>query len=137
MPGGLPGAPTAAVTGGGEAGGIEWLHDLGAAQAAAKSASKPILLYFVADGNRLVARYDKEFFPAPAVRAALDRYILVRADFPTNTKLAYRFNVFGAGAIVIIDAEGTKIATLSHVQVPQGADQLAQWLANPQSAPTQ
>lgn len=125
----LPGATALATPVGTPADNIQWSHDFGAAQASARTARKNILIFFIAKGNRDVARYEREYFTDPAVRAAMDQFILLKVDFPSNTKLGYTFGILGAGMFAIADAVGGKIAIITQMPKDQAdfASQLNQY----------
>lgn len=105
---------------------LQWLFDMGAAQSAAKAEKKRIFVFFVAPGNRIASRYESQYFTAPSVRPLLDKYVLVKIDFPKNTKQGYALGVFGAGNIVVTDHFGTKIGAVG--QVPATPEELAKAL---------
>lgn len=102
------------------------MHDFGAAQATAKDMRKNILIFFVAQGNRDVARYERDYFTDPGVRAAMDNFVLVMLDFPTSTKLAYTFGIFGAGWLAVSDALGGPVGKVT--QLPKDPAELARQL---------
>jgi hypothetical protein len=95
--------------------GIQWLFDYHAALSAARNQGKQVLVFFSARGNRVATRYTKEFFREPAVRTALDRFLLVKLDFPMNTRLGYRLGIFGAGQLVIVNGDDTKIGAITQM----------------------
>lgn len=99
------------------------MHDAGAAQAAGKVARKNVLIFFVAKGNRDVARYEREYFTNPAVRSMMDNFVLTKVDFPSNTKTAYYYGILGAGMIAITDPVGGKVGDI--VQMPPTAADFA------------
>jgi hypothetical protein len=83
--------------------GGEWVFDIGAAQSVGEKSGKSILIFFTAKGNKRQAKYEAEYFANPAVRAQLDRFVLMRSDFPSNTRFAYKLGVYGAGNIAVIN----------------------------------
>jgi hypothetical protein len=95
--------------------GMNWLYDYHVALGASRSQGKPVMVFFTARGNRMAARYTSEFFNQPDVQQALDRFISVKLDFPMNTRLAYRLGVFGAGQIVVVNGEDTKVAAITQI----------------------
>lgn len=138
MPGALApaaaGGPAAGSPGGASSGSsgsdstIQWMYDLGSAQSAAKSAKKNIMIFFVAQGNRDVARYEKDYFTNAQVRAALEKFVLMRVDFPSNTHVGYNLGIFRSGTIAVTDLEGAKLATI--VEMPSSAEKFAEKLAS-------
>ena len=102
---------------------LSWVFDIGAAQTIAEKSNKPILVFFTAEGNKRQAKYEAEFFSNPAVRSQLDRFVLMRSDFPANTRYAYKLGVYGAGNIVVIDR--TEEVKLVVDEMPSTPDDLA------------
>jgi thioredoxin-related protein len=98
-----------------DAGNLQWQYDLGAAETTARSINKNMLVFFVAKGNHWVEKYESDFFTNPAVRAALDKFVLVKVDFPENTRLAYQLEIYGAGMIAITDSTAGKIKTITAI----------------------
>jgi hypothetical protein len=107
--------------------GLQWMYDFGSAQAAARETKKNILVFFVAPGNREVARYENDYFTNPAVRQMLDGFVLMKSNFPENTKFAFSLGVFAASTIAITDAGGTKVGDI--LQMPASPDELAKHLS--------
>lgn len=115
--------PVAGVPGASD---LSWVFDIGAAQTIAEKSNKPILVFFTAAGNKRQAKYESEFFTSPSVRSQLDRFVLMRSDFPTNTRYAYKLGVYGAGNIVVIDRiENVKLVV---DEMPATPDDLAKKL---------
>jgi hypothetical protein len=123
LPAGIPPAPPAMSAGPAGPGGIQWMYDEGAAHAAARSLNKRVLMFFVAQGNRQAQKYENEYFGSPAVRAALDKFVLFKVDFPQNTRAGYKVKIFGAGMIAVTDANGDKLGAVT--QIPASAEELA------------
>lgn len=104
---------------------LEWMYDFGAAQAAARNQGKKVLVFFTAEHNRVAQSYETEMFNDPGVRQGLSQYVLMKADFSKNTRLAYSLGVFGAGVIVVVNDGGE--VTSRVVQKPaSGAELLTQ-----------
>jgi hypothetical protein len=130
VPGTAPSAPAAsapapaAVAGSTESNpsNLQWSFDFGAALNQARAANKKVLVFFVAPGNKQAIKYETEYFQNPAVRAELDKYILVKINFPQNTRLGYALDIYGAGQIAITDVSGTKIGSVE--QIPASPEDL-------------
>lgn len=75
--------------------------------AAADSAGKPVLLDFYADWCVECKHLERETFGHPEVRAALDSFVLLRADVTANDAadqaLLARFELFGPPAVLLFD----------------------------------
>src|SRR5690606_17334710 len=82
------GTPAAAATGS-EVASLQWTYDFGASLAAAKASDKLVFVFFTANGNRAASTYESSYFQDPLVRKALDHFVLVKIDFPQNTRMAY------------------------------------------------
>lgn len=82
------------------------MYDFGAALNTARAQNKKVLVFFTAEGNRAAHTYETEYFTHPSVRQALNNYVLVKVDFPKNTRLGYSLGIFGAGIIVVADQTG-------------------------------
>ncbi|MGC8741000.1 MAG: hypothetical protein ACP5UB_06035 [Candidatus Sumerlaeaceae bacterium] len=106
--------------------GLPWVYDEGTAHSIARSQNKKVLVFFVADGNRDVERYEKEYFSHPAVREELAKFVLQRVNFPLNTKAAYKVKVYGAGTIAVTDSFGERIGGIS--KIPSSPEDLAKEL---------
>ncbi|MCX7626162.1 MAG: hypothetical protein N2Z21_08130 [Candidatus Sumerlaeaceae bacterium] len=106
--------------------GLLWIYDEGSAHAAARNQNKKVLVYFVADGNRICQKYETEYFKNPAVREALSQFVLRKVNFALNTKAAYKAKVYGAGCIAITDALGDAIGTIT--EIPATPEEFAQKL---------
>ncbi len=104
---------------------LEWMYDFGAAQAAARNQGKKVLVFFTAEHNRVAQSYETEMFNDPGVRQGLSQYVLMKADFSKNTRLAYSLGVFGAGVIAVVNDAGE--VTSRVVQKPaNGAELITQ-----------
>jgi hypothetical protein len=106
--------------------GLPWLYDEGTAHATARSQNKNVLVFFVADGNRFVQKYENEYFKHPAVREVLNQFVLRKVNFALNTKAAYKVRVYGAGSIAVTDGYGETLGTIT--QVPATPEEFAQQL---------
>lgn len=120
MPAAFPAASTApaasASTGGSDVTGLQWTYDFGAAINTASALGRKVFVFFTATNNRQAAQYESAYFTDPAVRAMLDKYVLVKVDFPRTTQLGYRLGIYGAGMIAITDPTGTKLGSI--LQIP-------------------
>lgn len=106
--------------------GLLWIYDEGSAHAAARTQNKKVLVYFVADGNRICQKYESEYFQNPAVREVMNQFVLRKVNFALNTKAAYKAKVYGAGSIAITDAFGEAVGTI--VEIPATPEEFAQKL---------
>ncbi|BBF86150.1 cytochrome c-type biogenesis protein DsbD [Aquitalea magnusonii] len=83
---------------------------LDAALAEARAASKPLLLDFYADWCVSCKEMESDTFPAPAVTAKLQGYVLLRADvtanLPAHQALLKRFGLYGPPGIILFDRKG-------------------------------
>lgn len=125
-------AAGAASTPAPDAGNLQWQYDLGAAETTARSINKNLLVFFVAKGNLVAQKYEADYFTNPAVRAALDKFVLVKVDFPENTRLAYQLEIYGAGMIAITDSTAGKIKTIT--AIPKTPEELVPMLDVPSGA---
>jgi hypothetical protein len=105
---------------------LPWMYDEGSAHAVARKGGKKVLVFFIADGNRAVQKYETEYFTHPAVRQALSQFVLQKVNFPLNTKAAYKVKVYGAGSIAVTDGYGDVVGTIS--QIPDTPEALAKQL---------
>jgi hypothetical protein len=116
---------------------LQWMYDFGTALNTARSENKKVLVFFTAEGNQIAEKYQNEFFTNPAVRDALDHFVLVKVDFPKYTRLGYSMGIFGAGMLAIADESG-KITNRIE-QMPSSAQEFLRRLAGgappPASAP--
>lgn len=97
------------------ASGIQWTYDFGSALNAARASNKKVLVFFSAEGNDAAGTYESRFFTHPAVRTAFSNFVLVKVDFPRNTRFAYTLGVFGAGTVVVTDASGDVTARITQL----------------------
>lgn len=125
MPGGAPAGGNAMVTADNPSG-LPWGFDFGAALNQARPQNKKVLVFFSAKGNHQAIAYETDYFKNPAVRSILDQYVLVKVDFPQNTRLGYTLDIYGAGQIAVTDATGTPIG---RVETSTSADDLAKQLS--------
>lgn len=102
---------------------IVWHTDYEAAAAQAKTASKPMLLFFTgSDWCSWCIKLEKEVLNTPDfAQAAADRFVFVKLDFPRhktvpsnisalNATLQKRYDIQGFPTIVLVDANQQKIA---------------------------
>lgn len=111
-PSSQPAAPAAFDDGGSS---LQWGYDFGAALNTARAENRKVLVFFTAEGNRAAAQYESRYFTDPAVRAMLDKYVLVKVDFPRSTQLGYQLGIYGAGMIAVTDPTGTKIGSILRI----------------------
>lgn len=104
-----------------------WSDDFEAAKALAKKENKPILLNFTgSDWCGWCIKLDNEVFSKREFKSyAKDNLVLVTVDFPRqerqtkklkeqNEALGQQFGVKGYPTIVLIDAEGKKLASTGY-----------------------
>ncbi len=94
---------------------LQWMFDFGAALNTARGQSKNVMVFFTAPGNKAANTYETSYFADPSVRQALDRYVLVKVDFPKNTRLGYSLGIFGAGIIVVTNPAGDVTARITQL----------------------
>jgi hypothetical protein len=107
---------------------LQWMYDFGAALNTARAQNKKVLVFFTAEGNKAAHTYETEYFTHPTVRQALNNYVLVKVDFPKNTRLGYSLGIFGAGIIVVADKTGDVTTRIE--QLPSTPVDLLQQMAN-------
>lgn len=105
---------------------LPWVYDEGSAHAASRNTGKKVLVFFFAPGNTVADKYEKDFFTHPAVQATLNKFVLLKVNFPQNTKAGYKLQIFGAGNIAVTDAYGQKIGAIT--QLPSTPEELASQL---------
>jgi len=80
-----------------------------------QSAGRPVMLDFYADWCVSCKEMEAQTFVEPAVRAKLDKALLLRADVTANTDddkaLLKRFHLFGPPGIILFDAQGHELET--------------------------
>ncbi|MGE0582550.1 MAG: protein-disulfide reductase DsbD [Steroidobacteraceae bacterium] len=91
---------------------IKSVADLEAQVAAAHAAGRPVMLDFYADWCVSCKEMEKYTFSEPAVRAALEKAVLLRADVTANDAadqaLLKHFGIFGPPTIAFYGADGTE-----------------------------
>lgn len=82
--------------------------------AIAAAGGRPVMLDFYADWCKSCIEMEKFTFTDPAVRAELDRMLLLQADVTANhaddKALLKRFGLFGPPGIIFFDADGRELA---------------------------
>ena len=80
-----------------------------------QSAGRPVMLDFYADWCVSCKEMEGQTFVDPAVRAKLDKALLLRADVTANSDddraLLKRFHLFGPPGIILFDAQGHELET--------------------------
>ncbi len=78
-----------------------------------RSAGRPVMLDFYADWCVSCKEMEAQTFVDPAVRAKLDKAVLLRADVTANSDddraLLKRFHLFGPPGIILFDAQGHEL----------------------------
>jgi thiol:disulfide interchange protein DsbD len=78
-------------------------------------AGRPVMLDFYADWCVSCKEMEAQTFVDPAVRAKLDKALLLRADVTANSDddraLLKRFHLFGPPGIILFDAQGHELET--------------------------
>jgi len=78
-----------------------------------QSAGRPVMLDFYADWCVSCKEMESQTFVDPAVRAKLDKAVLLRADVTANSDddraLLKRFHLFGPPGIILFDAQGHEL----------------------------
>ena len=78
-----------------------------------RSAGRPVMLDFYADWCVSCKEMEAQTFVDPAVRAKLDKAVLLRADVTANSDddraLLKRFHLFGPPGIILFDAQGREL----------------------------
>jgi thiol:disulfide interchange protein DsbD len=91
---------------------VKTVADLDRELAAAKAASRPVMLDFYADWCVYCKQLEKETFPDPAVQAALAEGVVLKADVTANDDadkaLLARIGIPGPPAMIFWGADGTE-----------------------------
>lgn len=93
---------------------LEWENSISAASAAAKKSDKNILILFSSEQSTTSNYYENDAFNNPQVKAVLKKnYVLVKVDFPKNSKTAMKLGVFKAGVINMYNSQGHALDQIS------------------------
>ena len=85
---------------------VPWRSDFAAAQAEARTANKPILLYFTAEWCGPCQEMRRYVWTDPQVAEALKKFVPVRIDVDRDPKLAQQFQINTIPAFFIVDPSG-------------------------------
>lgn len=110
-----------------EDGSITWDYDYSLALGAARASGRNVLVFVTAPRNKTGAAYEAKFFKDPAVRAVMDKFVLVKVDFTRNSESAYGLRVYKPGAIAVTDAGGDRIGE-PILSIPATPEDLAKQL---------
>ncbi|MDD4280482.1 MAG: hypothetical protein PHX74_12200 [Candidatus Sumerlaeales bacterium] len=105
---------------------IKWSYDLLIAEDQAMKTGQLVLVYFETDTNAKCKTLEQNVFSNPLVIAEMQKLVPIKADFLTNTKLAYSLWLYGAGTFAILDANGT---VLVRADVDEAIDSVDEFLA--------
>ncbi|MBW8757123.1 MAG: protein-disulfide reductase DsbD [Burkholderiales bacterium] len=91
-----------------------------------RTAGRPVMLDFYADWCVSCKEMESQTFVDPAVRARLDKAVLLRADVTANSPedraLLKRFDLFGPPGIILFDAQGREVASARVVGFQDASD---------------
>jgi len=100
--------------------GINWNHDFRQALARAGNQGKNIFLYIFTPKARDCKRFESETFVSPEVISLLNNtYIPLRIDATRDTTIGYRYGIFKAPTILILDSTGNEFKRLITFYTPQ------------------
>jgi thiol:disulfide interchange protein DsbD len=96
---------------------VRWDKYDAKALAAAKAASKPVVIDFYADWCLPCKELDEKTFTDSAVAAELDRFVRVKADLTapddaTTKRLTKEYAILGVPTLVFLDANGRELTDL-------------------------
>jgi len=98
---------------------VPWRGDFAAAQAEARSANKPILLYFTAEWCGPCQQMRRYVWTDPQVAEALKNFVPVRIDVDRDPKLAQQFHINPIPAFFILDSSGQIARNYEGAMEPQ------------------
>jgi thiol:disulfide interchange protein len=108
---------------------VAWSTDVAGARAAARSAGKPVLLYFTADWCQPCQRMKHTVFADPAVDAALRAaYPTVKVDVDHNHDVAQEFGIASIPTFVVVSADGR---VLKQITGAMDTQQFLDWVKSP------
>ncbi|MFL6677956.1 MAG: protein-disulfide reductase DsbD [Burkholderiaceae bacterium] len=110
----MPGATVAnANVAAAEPGGFQRVTSVAELDKRLQTAGRPVMLDFYADWCVSCKEMESRTFADPAIRARLDKALLLRADVTANSPddraLLKRFNLFGPPGIILFDAQGHEV----------------------------
>ena len=93
---------------------IKSLAELNEALVDAKAANKPVMIDLYADWCVACKEFEKYTFTDPAVKAEMDKFILLRADVTHNTdtdiELLEAYDVMGLPSLLFFDTNATELS---------------------------
>jgi protein disulfide-isomerase len=104
---------------------VPWQKDFAAAQAQARTANKPVLLYFTAEWCGPCQEMRRSVWSDATVAAAASSYIPVRIDVDEQPDLARRYRVETIPAFFILDPAGSPLKSIDHAME---AEETLAWL---------
>lgn len=105
---------------------IRWQTDLDDALEAAAESGKPVLLYFSAGWCQPCELLKSTTLRDPAVISLVSPYLKVQIDYDSEPQLAARYGIAGIPAILLLDANGQRVATSVGYR---DSGQFQEWLA--------
>ncbi|MEA2709771.1 MAG: hypothetical protein QOF78_2372 [Phycisphaerales bacterium] len=105
---------------------IPWRTDLAAALAEARTANKPVLLYFTAEWCGPCQYMRRNIWTEPSVARAMESYVPVRVDHDQRPDLIRAYQVEGMPWFGVLDPDGRPTRILNRgLETPE---QMIAWL---------
>lgn len=100
--------------------GIAWEKSYDAALEKARAEKKLVFVDFKASWCGPCKKLEAEAYPKPEVQAKLANVICVMVDVDENPDLASQFSVSGVPYLIVVDADGNKVADQTGYESPAG-----------------